>query len=244
MDQSTFSLSLSRQAIDAALKCDWEAAVTLNEQLIKEDPNDITSLNRLARAFCELGKYPEAKKLYNQVLELDPYNVIAAKNLKKVATIKKNGTGNYVSHYQPLSLSLFLQEPGITKVVTLTKIAEPQKLSTLSCGALVNLVPKIKSIVITDFENSYLGVIPDDVSHMLLRLINGGNKYQAIIKSIKPNGLTILIRESYRAKKFKNQPSFLDESNTTVSMSSDNLMLNSDLADDQPMDDIEDSANN
>lgn len=243
MDQSSSSLSLSRQAIDAALNCNWELAVTLNEQLIKENPNDITSLNRLARAFCELGKYPEAKKLYNQVLELDPYNVIAAKNSKKVATIKKNGISPYVSHYQPLSLSLFLQEPGITKVVTLTKIAEPQKLSTLSCGALVNLVPKTKSIVITDFENSYLGVIPDDVSHLLLRLIKGGNKYQTIIKSIRPNGLTILIRESFRAKKFKNQPSFLGETNT-VSMSSDNLMLNSDLADDQPMDDVEDSANN
>mgnify|MGYP007080328753 CR=1 FL=1 len=35
----------------------------------------------------------------------------------------------------------------------------------------------------------------------------------SIIKSIRPpSGLTVLLRETYRSKKFKNQASFLEES--------------------------------
>src|SRR5260221_13246615 len=83
------SLSLHRQAIDAAMRSDWTQAETLNQKLIKLNPEDPDCLNRLAKAYLELGKYPQAKKIYQEVLKLDPYNSIAQKNLKKVSSIKK-----------------------------------------------------------------------------------------------------------------------------------------------------------
>lgn len=217
---------LQRQAINAALSFNWEEAVNLNKQIIKDSPNDVDCLNRLARAMFELGKYPQAKKLYQEVLDIDPYNSIAIKNLKKVSSFKKaNGHLNVKSaNHIMISPSLFLEEPGITTVVSLVKLAEPQKLSLLSPGMEVTLVIKNHKICVIDFDDNYLGVLPDDISHLLIKLINGGNKYQTLIKSVKSNSLAILIREVLRSKRFRNQPSFIAESKATI-YSSDHISL-------------------
>ena len=235
MDSNDTIESLSRQAIEAALSYNWDDAIAFNKQIIKEKPEDVDSLNRLARALFEQGKYPQAKKLYQTVLEIDPYNVIAQKNLKKVSAFKKEAIipTNGV-HHAALSPAMFLEEAGVTKVINLVKLAEPQKISLLSAGELVNLTVKNRGITVTDENNNYLGVLPDDLSHLLLKLIKGGNKYVALIKSIKPNSLAILIRETFRSKKFRNQPSFIADSKV-VSYSSDHITITDD--DDAPTED-------
>lgn len=217
-------LKISRLAIDAAINCRWEEALEHNERLLLLEPENVDCLNRLAKAHFELGHYNDSKKLYQQVLSLDPYNTIAEKNLKKVNTIKKDGTQYTMGNQMIMSASSFLQEPGTTKLVNLVKVAEPQKLLTLSAGTLVNLNPKNRGITISDNNGTYLGALPDDVAHNLLKFLSGGNKYQSFIKSIKSNGITILIREIFRSKKFKNQASFLDESRV-LAFSSDHISL-------------------
>lgn len=216
--------SLNTLAIDYALSCRWEEAVTLNLQLLEEDPKSTQYLNRLSKAYFELGKYSECKKLYNQVLEIDPYNAIAQKNLKKLAAIKKDSTLKNGSNASVISASLFYEEPGITTIVTLVKVAEPQKLVALSPGSLVNLNVKKRGITVTDMGGHYLGAFPDDSAYHLMRLVEGGNKYQVIIKSVKSNGVAILVREVFRAKKFKNQASFLQDAKLMV-YSADNIPL-------------------
>jgi hypothetical protein len=119
---------------------------------------------------------------------------------------------------------MFLEEPGVTSLVNLVKVAEPQKLLKLSPGTVVSLVPKKRSVSVTDSGNVYLGAFPDDSAFHLLKLLKGGNKYTSIIKAVKPNGLTVLVREVYRAKKFKNQASFLDDTRI-VAYSSENIPL-------------------
>ena len=223
MDESSAQAALiSQQAIEAALDARWNEAIKLNTQIIKVDPKNIDALNRQARAYLEMGKFNLAQKYYSQVLLIDAYNPIAQKNLKIIKTCKKNGKGlkpnsNNTPHIR-ISPSFFLHEPGKTKIVNLLKVAEPQKLSRTFSGMAVNLVVKNKRLAVLDSEGGYLGVLPDDLSHQLLRLINGGNKYLVFVKSVKVNGLAVLIREIVRSKKFKNQPTFLDTSNTpTVS---------------------------
>lgn len=228
---------LYRQALDAALNCDWEKALEINLKLSKLLPGNTECLNRLAKSYFELGKYALAKKIYSQVLEIDPYNTIAQKNIKKISSFKKNANG--LNHNgggngllkASLSPSLFLEEPGVTKIVNLVKVAEPQKLLTLSPGSIVNLIAKKRGISIVDSYNQYLGALPDDSAHHLQKLITGGNKYQVIIKSVKNNGLSILIREVFRSKKFKNQASFLDESRV-LAYSSDNISLMKEMPED------------
>lgn len=220
--------NLQKMAIDAALNCKWNEALDYNRELIKIEPENVDCLNRLAKAYLELGKYLQAKKIYNDVLKLDPYNSIAQKNLKKVSSFKKNTDGIPTNgHASIISPSIFLEEPGLTKVVPLTKVAEPQKLLILSAGTQVQFLPKNRGLAICDSNNQYVGALPDDAAFHLLKLIKGGNQYQVFIKSVKQNAVTVIIREVFRSKKFKNQASFLDEAKI-LSYSSDHLALNND----------------
>lgn len=215
MDFSPQPSNLYQQAIDAALDFRWEEALSINKKIIKLDPRNVDALNRQARAYMELGKANLAKKYYSQALKFDPYNPIAQKNLKIMKSFKSNGqTGNGICK-DKLSPSLFLQEPGKTKMVNLLNVAEPQKLSQAYCGMKVVMVTKNRKIMIVDTNDNYLGVLPDDISHLLLRLTKGGNKYDLFVKSISINSLSVIIKETFRSKRFKNQPSFLEFSQSS-----------------------------
>ncbi len=228
-DSALSTASLQKKAIDAALNCNWQQALELNLEIIKQEPNSVECLNRLAKAYLELGNFKESQKFYKEVLEIDQYNSIAQKNLKKIALFRESGNTMASNHHTTLSASFFVSEPGITKSVTLIKVAEPQRLMTLSSGMTVNIVVKNRGISVVDMENKYLGVLPDDIAFHLMKLCKGGNKYQAFIQSVKQNSLTVLIREVFRSKKFKNQASFPDDAKV-LSFSSDHLSL---LADDE-----------
>lgn len=219
MDAAPQSSILYQQAIDAALDSRWDEALKINKKIIKLDPQNVDALNRQAKAYLELGKTNLAKKYYSESLKFDPYNPIAIKNLKIIKSFKSKGQV-YVSNghdHTRLSPSLFLQEPGKTKIVNLLKVAEPQKLSQAFCGMRVGMVIKNRKITIVDTNGNYLGVLPDDISHLLLRLFKGGNKYDLFIKSVRVNSLSIIIKEIFRSKRFKNQPSFLEYSDSSAS---------------------------
>ncbi len=229
MDDS--SANLHHQAIEAALTLNWEEAVRINKEIIEVEPKSVEALNRLGRAYFELGDLEPSKKNFENALENDPYNQIASKFLKRIETFSKKGSKNKIlSIISPSTIDgdMFIEEPGKTKLVTLLKVAEPQKLSLLSAGTLVSLTVKNRGISALDQRGEYLGVLPDDISHHLIRLIKGGNKYQAIIKTIKTNGLSILVREIYRSSRFKNQPSFLDASAVAFAYSSDHIVVSND----------------
>ena len=232
MDDS--STALAQQAISAALSCNWQKAVELNEQLIQKDFKNIDACNRLGRAYFELGNLIKSNKSFEMALAVDPYNQIAAKFLKRIETFRKKGSkkNNFKTINEklntvsvPFNGDLFIEEPGKSKLVNLLKVAEPQKLSLLSSGSPVYLQNKNRGICIIDTDGDYLGVLPDDLAHHLLRLIAGGNKYQACIKTSKINSLSILIREIFRSARFKNQPSFLEHLESVPNYSSNNIII-------------------
>lgn len=227
----SISSNLAEQAIEAALDHRWEKALKINKQMLKLDGQNIDALARCAKAYLELGRFNLAKKFYGQVLQCDPYNPIASKNLKIIKSFKKGYKPDPSSNGEfKLSASLFLQEPGKTKIVNLLNVAEPQKLSSTFCGMKVDLIVKNRKLIVVDAGGSYLGVLPDDICHHLLRLLRGGNKYNVLIKAIRVNSLSVLIRETYRSKRFKNQPSFLEK---TSHVSSSELISALDGQDDQ-----------
>lgn len=223
MDDLSPSLNIHHQAIDAALESRWNDALKLNKQIIKLDPQNIEALNRLARAYMELGRFNLAKKYYTETLKYDSYNPIALKNLKIIKAFRVNGHPQPLNGQEKLSSALFLQEPGKSKIVNLLKVAEPQKLSQAFCGMQVGIVVKNRKIIIVDLGSSYLGVLPDDICHLLIRLLRGGNKYEFFIKSIRVNGLSVLIKETFRSKRFKNHPSFLES--TTLQHATEMITL-------------------
>ncbi len=198
--------SLQNNAIQAALSQNWKEAIKINTTLLKDAKDDIGALCRLGYAYLKSGHIKEAKKTYEKVLSLDQYNQIAEKNLQKLATIKKKDMVD--GDASVISPMMFLEEPGITKVVDCIHVAPPQALSTLSAGQEVLLKSKNHCIEIRTNQNTYLGALTDDLSFRLLKLIESGNSYRAIVKSVEKNSLKVLIRETARGKKFANQPTF------------------------------------
>lgn len=195
---------LEKQAIKAAENEDWTEAVIVNKRIIRNQSKNITALNRLAWAYLQLNKPDEAKSSYKKVLEIDCYNNIAKKNLKKINT--NNQTGTIKLSIKKISC-LFLEEADKTKVVSLVKIADPKVIASLHCGEEIKLITKKRSVAVKDTNDRYLGCLPDDLSCLIIKLVNGGNRYQAWIKSLDNQIIQIFIRETYRCPKQKNLPS-------------------------------------
>lgn len=207
------------QAIQTALMGDWTSAISLNQSILQENPNDIDTLNRLAFAYSSNGNIKEAKTIYQRVLMLDNQNPIALRNLKRLnggfAHMKATPLApTYVS-------TLFIEEPGKTKVIELLNVADKKVITPLRSGELLHLVIKRMKIFVLDQNKQYIGMLPDDIGRRLIRFMNGGNRYEAYIKSVDGNKVTIFAREVKRTGKFKNQPSFLPTERTKLFVSKD-----------------------
>lgn len=196
----------AQDAIAAALKLDWKEAIRINARLVKEKKTDIDALNRLGFALLKSGQMTAARKTFEKALKLDPYNQIAAINSKRAGVLKrKDVSGQKEGAISPF---LFLEEPGKTKIVSLVNTAPSHILQGLVSGQEVQLRSRNHAVEIRTRANVYLGVLPDDLSFKLLKLLSGGNQYQTHVKSIKKNSLTIIVRELSRGKRFAGQPTF------------------------------------
>lgn len=194
---------LAQKAIAAAMAGNWEEAEKLNIEIIKVNPSDFEAQNRLGRAYLEQGKKSQAKKTFQKVLKLNRYNSIAQKNLELLKGFKGKRKIKII-----LSPDLFIEEPGKTKTVSLTKTADKKTISSLSVGEEVQLKPRKRTIACYNQKGDYIGRLPDDLSLKLIKLINGGNHYQAYIKALSSPEVKIFMRETKRAKRFADLPSF------------------------------------
>ena len=192
-------------AIQATLQGNWDQAITLNLELLKENPKDVESLNRLAFAYSALGKNKEAKETYERVLAIDDLNAIALRNLKRLEGLGKKSTPQ-VFH---LDNSMFLEEVGKTKVITLVNPAPARILRRLQMGQPVVMHIKRSKLFVLDENKEFLGMLPDNISHRLIKFMNGGNKYEAYIRAAEEHSASVFIRETKRATRYKNQPSFV-----------------------------------
>jgi len=208
-------MTVKNQAIQTALEGNWTNAIKLNKNLIQEDPQDIDALNRLSFAYTIIGKLKEAKSTYQKVLDIDPLNPIALRNLKKLKDKGFNAAGNGSSNAH--LNNDFLEEPGKTKVVELINIAQPKFVEGLRTGQSVELSVKRLKIFILE-QKQYIGVLPDDIARRLIKFIKGGCVYDAYIKSSNPHRVTIFIKEIKKTTRFREQPSFTSTSDTPLAL--------------------------
>lgn len=198
---------LSHQAIAAALSCDWEKAIVLNNLILDSEPENIDALNRLARGYAEMGQLPKARECAEKVLQIDPLNNIALKSLAKwnlLKATKPNGT-------RILSPKAFLEEAGKTKTVTLINVSDPQTLLSLTCGDCLLMQIHQHNISVVSSENQYIGKLPDDLSHRLKKLIEHGNEYLCLVKNTTAKEAKIFIKETKRGEDVKHISSFSAE---------------------------------
>lgn len=206
------SAALKNQAIKTALNGDWKNAIELNKLLLEQNPKDIDALNRIALAYAILGELTHAKSMYQRVFEIDPLNTIAIKNLKRLNEKVGNDSAS-----GPLQINCnFLEETGKTKVVDLVNIAQPKVVQMLRTGQNVDLSIKRSKIFVLEGGKQYVGVLPDDIGRRLIKFIKSGNKYEGYVKSANQNKVQIFLKEVKRATRFKNQPSFMSNSESVL----------------------------
>ena len=198
---------LAQNAISAALSGDWEKALEINKGIIKQNSKDIDALNRLSKAYAELGDIPKARKTAKKVLQLDTFNSIALKALDKWKGLKKGET--YKSG--PSSAQVFLEEPGKTKIVSLLHPGSEKILAKLDSGDEVKLKSHSHRVSVLTNDDKYIGRLPDDLACRLRRLIRYGNEYKAFVKAVDKKDVRVFIREVTRTKRLADVPSFSSE---------------------------------
>ena len=212
-------MTTKNQAIQTALKGNWEEAILLNKALVAEDPKDIDALNRLALAYSIIGKVKDAKSAYLKVIELDSLNAIALRNLKKIKEM--NGHNNNINLTKLIN-NKFLEEPGKTKVVELVNIAQPQITENLRTGQSLELSIKRLKIFVLDGKQ-YIGVLPDDIARRLIIFMKTGCLYDAYVKSAGIHKVSLFIKETKKVGRLKDQPSFTSFSESHLELDTHTL---------------------
>src|SRR5438067_1722449 len=82
---------LPERAIALAMQSRWREAAETNRAILKIDPNDADAYNRLGKALLELGQYQGAYDAYARAVELSPTNMIAQKNMQRLAPLLQQG---------------------------------------------------------------------------------------------------------------------------------------------------------
>lgn len=198
---------LQQQAIHEALNGNWDEASQINQEILQQEPNNIQALNRLSKCYEKLGNIDKAIKTLKKVLNLDSFNSIALNNLDRFKNIDIKGiqlgkSPDILPHFD------FIEEPGKTKTVKLTKTAPKNILVSLEPSQKVKLKKLARRVVVSTLKGIYIGSLPDDLSVYLIKLLSYGYDYEAVLKSIYQNEIELFIRETKRSKKLKGLPSF------------------------------------
>lgn len=194
-------------AIQAALESNWGYAIKLNKKILKENGADLEALLRLAKAYEKNRDLNLAIKFYRKVIKIDRFNPIAKRNLFKLQNINKNIPPINKSNIL-IKADLFLEEPGKTKTVSLIRLAPAETLLLLENAEPVKLLTGRRTIAVKSEQNRYLGRIPDDLAQRLIRLINQGYQFLAVVKAVDKKTLQIFIKEVARNKKTASLPAF------------------------------------
>jgi len=195
----------SDTAIQLAMENRWEEAVTVNRAILGLFPNDIDSFNRLGKALMELGRYNEAKKAYKKALELDLTNQIAKKNLERLNVLAKTRVPQ--AETTLVDPRLFIEEMGKTAVTNLQQVSK-DVLTKLNAGERVVVRPKGKGLLVETPGGELVGTVEAKLAHRLLKLLQGGNRYEAAITSVTRDECRIIIKESYQHPSQAGRPSF------------------------------------
>ena len=128
----------SKQAIALAMQGRWREAIAANMSLLESFPSDVDAYNRLGRAYMELGEYSQAREAYSRAMELDPYNIIAKKNLRRLSHLVEAQV-SLESNSHRVEPQHFIEEIGKAGVVNLYHLAPPEILARMVAGEKVYL---------------------------------------------------------------------------------------------------------
>jgi tetratricopeptide (TPR) repeat protein len=209
---------LSKEAVDLALQGRWEEAEAVNRDIIEKFPTDVEAYNRVGRALTELENFDGAKEAYYKALELDPENAIAKKNVARLTSLSES-MATLSSNPQKAStrraqagrvvLDLFITEMGKAGVVNIHNVAPDQILAKMGFGDQVYLEARGHHLIVVSQSGEYLGEVEPRQGLRLIKLMLGGNRYDAAILNVLEDKLQVIIKEVYQHPSQAGHPSFL-----------------------------------
>lgn len=189
----------AKKAIALAMENRWEDAIAINQSVLKDFPEDLEAFNRLGKAFSELGRNAEAVEAFEKASALSPHNSIARKNLDRLSRRgDAEGLATAVAPGTKVVPKVFIEESGKSGVTALLNLASPQELVKLAPGHVVHLDIDGSKLNAKNAAGDLVGRVEPKLASRLIRLINGGNKYEATVTSNGVQDLSILIRETYK----------------------------------------------
>ena len=145
----------SREAIEMAMQANWQEAVEINREIIENLPENVEAYNRLGRAYMELGQYQLSREAYQRSAELDPYNAIASRNLRRLNDLKE--TGQVEIETEKVEPQRFIEEIGKAGVVTLEELAPKEERAGTVAGDKATLKISGSYLVVETPRGDYLG---------------------------------------------------------------------------------------
>ena len=207
-DKSRLRREWSKEAIDLAMKGEWQRATEVNQALLTLYPEDTDAKNRLGHAFIELGEYAQAKEALVEVVARAPYNNIAQKNLARLEQLENAPTDAKQTRKSGGLSKFFIAESGKSGTTMLQRPAGSKILASVAPGDSVTLVAQNQAIFAYVREGEFLGKVEARLATRLARLMAGGNRYEAAVVGINDWGVSISIREAYRHPSLHNITSF------------------------------------
>jgi len=190
----------------------WEEAVNTNKNILNLFPTETDAMNRLGKAYSELGMYTEARAAYSQTLKINPENGIAKKNLDRLALLQETPAASAARAAisgERSDADLFIEETGKTGLTDLVSLAPAPVLAKVGVGDRVQLQVKGHTLYVLTTGGEVIGQVEPRLGNRLIRFIEGGNHYGAAVKAIEqPNLVRIRIRETYQHPNLFGQVSF------------------------------------
>ena len=199
---------LPERAIALAMENRWPEAADVNRKIIELYPNDADAYNRLGKALLEMGRYRDALATYQRAVELDPNNMIAKKNVDRLAhladkapeptRIPQVATQARTGDIGRINPTMFIEETGKTGVTTLVNLGPPELLIEVTAGDNVELRVKAAKLEVYDEDGQYVGQVEPKLAKRLIGLIETGNRYTGAVTTVSDRSISIIIRETYQ----------------------------------------------
>ena len=223
--QGSFKLKrkLSQEAVNLAVKGEWERATEVNIAILESFPTDVEAMNRLVKALIETGSYVDAEATLNQVREIAPYNNIAKKNRARLdqltanPDLAKSETSKQARKAASASQT-FIEESGKSATTVLRnsnslRNSNVRKTTVhLSPNDPVVLSREKNTVMVKTLDGQLLGQLEPKMGNRLARLMDGGNKYSAVVVSVNDDGVSIMVRETFKHPSLQNMCSVPSQS--------------------------------
>ena len=194
------------EAIELALANRWVEAVQVNRGIMDRFGPDEDTLNRLGKAYTELGQLTEATDAYKGTLKMNPVNPIAVKNLSKLQALR--GGQPVPTSKAKVDVDAFIEETGKTSLTALHVHAEGDPCSKVAGGDPVKLIVAGDTMNVETSRGVYLGHLEHALGRRLIKFLEGGNRYSGAVATCDGGAVKIIVRETYQDPKFFGRPSF------------------------------------